>query len=194
MGATLVLFEPEVRLGGSDGRVGEEVTLARLDRMLRQELAGRGIEVASTGGSDRESALRAALLEIVERQKQRGRRLRAGDPVNVRQELPEAQRSGASSVMVVMLSRSGFATEDGGSLPIPPDRLEPLPDERNDYEIPRADALSRPPSVDLDLLVVDALSGDVRAHRRVTYPARSSGEIDEALPVLVREATRGVTR
>lgn len=195
LGPTLLVFGPEVRLGGQDGRVGEDMMHGRLDRLLRQSLAGRGLELAAPGAVGDDSALRTALIEILVRQKQRNRRLRPGDPTGVRGELAEAQSAQASSVAVAMLSRSGIPRGDDDTfLPVPPDQIVPLPEERSDYEIPRADATARPESVDLDLLVVDATTGEVRLHRRVTYPASNTGEIDTALPVLVREVSRGVTR
>ncbi|UCF68913.1 MAG: hypothetical protein JSV80_06395, partial [Acidobacteriota bacterium] len=138
----------------------------------------------------RTAVLRSELIGALRRQRLRGsRRLRPGEPLGLDEAAMVVARQ-AASVLAVLVRRGAYVGE-GRYMPRPSGELMPLPEEQGDYEIPRAGSQSIG-GVELELLVVEE-TGRVLTHRRVAHPAASAQEILGAMPVLLREVTRGLS-
>ncbi len=192
IGTELILFEPAVRLGGTEARLLADEAGRQLGRLLRQRLAGRGLAVDPLPLGDASDEARDRLVRVVLAEKMRGRRLRSGATLRVAGLADVATRRGASAVAVAVLTRSGVGPRDGEFLPLPEGQLVELPDARSEYEVPDASRRHRV-GVDLDFVIVDAATDTVRLHRRVSYPLDKLAQLPDVLPVLVREATRGIS-
>jgi hypothetical protein len=190
----LLLMEPAVRLGSGGDEFVESTVATALERELRGSLAGNGIELVSIADENEVANARAALVEAVERTRLRGRRLRSGSRLAIAEVLPEMVGTGARSALMAVLSRSGMPRDEDQWVPRPADEIIPLPEDRPDYEVPMGPEASGRTDVTLDVLLLDVETGEVVMHRRVFHPADTLGAISEALPVLVREAVRGVRR
>ncbi|RMF76063.1 MAG: hypothetical protein D6738_02150, partial [Acidobacteria bacterium] len=166
VGGGILLIEPAVRIGGAGVRLLADEARAELFRQLRQQLAGRGLDIAPLRPEGDDAAIADRLVRTVVAEKLRGRRLRAGASLHVDGLGELAARYGATVVAAAVLTRSGIAPDEGEFLPIPEGELVPLPDERSEYEVPDASPRGRP-GVDLDFVLVDAVAGQVRLHRRV---------------------------
>ena len=192
VGGETLLFAPEVRLGGPQAEKDNILVGAVLEREIRQALVGRGVSVERAPDSDDAERLRKAMLGALDEQRVRNRRLRVDSTIPIQVSLKEvAMPLGARSVAMTLLVRTGVVTDDRTYLPRPADEIMELPEEKNDYQIPNADDYADT-SIGLDLIVVEVPSGRVMLHRRVSEPVETLAEIQQSIPVLVREATRGI--
>lgn len=192
VGAQMLLFAPEVRLGGPDAAQDNILVGGVLERELRSAFVGHGVAIDRAPNNDDAERLRKAILAAIDDQRVRNRRLKVGNTLPVQASLTDvAVPLDARAVALALFVRSGVVTDGRTYLPRPADEIVELPEERGDYEIPNADDYVNS-SVGLDLIVLEVPSGRVKLHRRVSEPVQTIVEIQEALPTLVREATRGV--
>ena len=183
----LLLLAPQLRLGGARLDVAAEDLGELLDKLLREGLMGRGLPLARAG-EDRVRGLQEQLAAAwAQHRSSSSRRWRRGAIVD----LGEAGDIGvAASAAFAVLSVVGASSDRG--VPMPPDEMIPLPDERADYELLRPGSAGSATTLELDLILVDLPTGALRLHRRVAYPLLRPGELIDALETLVREATRGL--
>jgi hypothetical protein len=192
VGAQMLLFAPEVRLGGRDAARDNILVGGVLERELRSAFVGHGVSIDRAPNDDDAERLRKAVLVALDEQRVRNRRLRVDNTLPLQASLTDvAVPLGSRAVAVALMVRSGVVTDGRTYLPRPADEIVELPEERGDYEIPNADDYANS-SVGLDLIVLEVPSGRVKLHRRVSEPVQTLVEIQQALPALVREATRGV--
>lgn len=196
LGETVVMFDAEIQLPERlvDGPNAREMVQTSLTRRLRQALAGKGIGFGDPQqGADAASSLRVELLDAWRSQRRQStRRLRVGSRVQLPPGAAALRADGArSAVLPILTGRKGGAEGDDFA-PIPPGDVHWKPDERPDYEIPRAGDEGMTSGVDLDLVIVDLANGQIVAHRRVIHPAEDTSDILASLPVMVREATRNL--
>ncbi len=189
---TALLLAPEVRVAAS----GETLANADLAQLLQYELqgalGGAGVSVSDRSGDQALDPLRGALLAAWQRQRGKGGgRYRAGTELPLGAAAADPALRGAQSAILPVLTREGVSPREDGFVPLPPDHLPSLPEGRPDYVVPQTGGAGG--SLTLDLLVVDLLSQRVVAQRRASFPARSESDVAGALPVLAREAARGLS-
>jgi hypothetical protein len=190
-GQTLLLA-PEVRVAAPGSEIANADVAQLLQYELRTGLEGAGVSVSDRSGDRELDALRAALLTAWQRQRGRGSgRYRAGTELPLGGVTNEPALRGAQSAILPVLTREGVSPREDGFVPMPSDHLPTLPESRPDYVVPQTGGTAV--ALTLDLLVVDLLSERVVTQRRATFPATSAGDIAGALPVLAREAARGLS-
>jgi hypothetical protein len=196
LGETVVMFDAEIQLPQRllEGPNAREMVETSLTRRLRQALAGKGIGFGDAEqGADAASSLRVELLDAWRAQRrQSSRRLRVGSRVQLPPGAAALRAEGAQSAILPILTGRKGGAEGDDYAPIPPGQVHWKPDERSDYEIPRAGEEGMTSGVDLDLVIVDLANGQIVAHRRVIHPAEDTSGILASLPVMVREATRNL--
>jgi hypothetical protein len=190
VGDRVLLLEPAVRLGGADEAAEDDMASDELLARLRRSLSGQGL--VTTGQTPAAAALREELMDVLDARRRAGRRLRSGDVLPLGDALIDASATGAATAAAAILARGGPAVRDDGYMPRPPDELIELPEDRPTYEIPEAGASAAGEQAELHLLLVSIGTGQVITHRRVQYPARDTREVISSIPILVREATRGL--
>ncbi len=192
VGPRTLLLAPEIRMG----RAGTTAVQRLGDRLvleLRQALSGSGLEILSPADKSG-PPMRAAVLSAWHTFRQQGfGRIKPGTDLGVADELAPARSDGARSLVLAVLTRIGQGNDDDVYVPRPPDELIPPRETQPDYVIPQAGPKGED-GVALDLLVVDSATGRALAHRRVSYPASTPDDVMNALPVLVREVSRGISR
>lgn len=196
LGSRVMMYEPVLRVPETmvDSPRDRDLLSEALETRLRQALAGNEINSERVDGSEISvQELRANLLDVWRSQRgQAGRRLRIGTQVELPPGTEALAASGARSVILPVLSGRHPAVDGSGYVPLPHNEVMWLPEERPDYEIPTAGAEGMNSGVDLDIIVLDLGTGQISAHRKVIYPAADAGDIMAALPVMVREVTRGL--
>ncbi|MDQ7007028.1 MAG: hypothetical protein Q9Q40_07330 [Acidobacteriota bacterium] len=187
IGGHLLLLAPQLRLGGARLEVAAEDLGELLDKLLREGFSGRGVSLAREEPAIVDALRQRLTAAWAQHRGSSSRRWRRGAILD----LGEASRArGAASVAFAVLSVSGESSDRG--LPLPPDEMIPLPDERADYELLRPGSAGSATTLELDLILVDLPTGVLRLHRRVAYPLMRPGQWVDALETLVREATRGL--
>lgn len=178
----------------AEGPNDREMVDAAVNRRLRQALAGRGIGLLEPGdGADAAAALRQEMLDAWRAQRRQGSgRMRVGSRIQLPPGAAALREDGARSVVLPILTGRKAGAEGGDFAPMPPGDVHWMPDERSDYEIPRAGQEGMTSGVDLDLVAIDLSTGEVVAHRRVIHPASDTSDILASLPVMVREVTRNL--
>ncbi len=190
-GQTLLLA-PEVRAAAPDSAIDDAEIGQLLQYELRTALEGAGVSVSDRAADQALDPLRATLLAAWQRQRGKGNgRYRAGTELPLGAAANDPALRGAQSAILPVLTRAGVSPREDGFLPLPPDHLPSLPEGRPDYVVPQTGGLDG--TLTLDLLAVDLGSQRVVAQRRASFPAASAGEVAGALPVLVREAVRGLS-
>lgn len=191
----MLVLTPELRIGAAKLGIDRQDLVEVLDNTLRQTLSGRGIPTVSgkQGGKTLKDLRQALLQAWVDQRAASSRRFRKGQEISLGDAAQPVLREGTSSVSLSVLTVSGSDAFSGGSVPIPPDEMIPLPEERPDYSVPKPGSVALSETLSLDLLVVDVASGRVLLHRRVAYPLAHKGDLLDALRILSREATRGLT-
>ena len=193
VGGEVILFQPEARLGSAGSQPIEEALVDGLIAELRKALTANGLSPSVAPRDPSMERSRRAVIAAWARARAGGRhRLRPDEPLGVEEALLPVREWGADTVVAAVLARRGLFVPEGEYVPRPPGELVVLPDEKSDYEIPRARDYTEE-GVSLELLLVDARNGRIVAHRRVTYPAAGDRDIAAVLPRLVRMATRGLT-
>ncbi len=192
IGPSTLVLQPEIRLGSGTDPATARVVSEQLVSQIRGSLAASGIEITGVGGQPK---LRSALLAGWSHARNQGfGRIRRGADLGVADVIGPAAQEGAKSVLLAVLTRPGLPTPDSPFVPRPPGEIVPQPEDRPDYVIPQVHHGSGAASgVALDLVVVDATTGRVVADRHVEHPAQSVDDVVSVLPVLVREAARGIT-
>lgn len=121
-----------------------------------------------------------------------GGRLRGGTDLGLGDQLDGYRRSGGLPRQSSWYwTRWGTGPDEKGYMPVPDELITPK-ELRPEYVIPTVPRETRGALV-LDLLVMDGVTGKVVTHRRVADPGEDPGQILAVLPVLVREATRGLS-
>ena len=190
-GQTLLLAS-EVRVAPPGSEIADADVAQLLQYELRTGLEGAGVSVSDRGADKEVDPLRAALLAAWQRQRGKGSgRYRAGAELSLGGVTGDPALRGAQSAILPVLTREGVSPREDGFVPLPPDHLPTLPESRPDYVVPQTGGTAV--ALTLDLLVVDLLSQRVVTQRRATFPATATGDIAGALPVLVREAARGLS-
>jgi len=190
-GQTLLLA-PEVRVALAGSEIADADVAQLLQYELRTGLDGAGISVSDRAGDRELDGLRTALLSAWQRQRGKGGgRYRAGTELPLGGATDDPALRGAQSAILPVLTRDGVSPREDGFLPLPPDHLPTLPESRPDYVVPQTGGTAG--ALTLDLLVVDLVSQRVVTQRRASYAATSAGDVAGALPVLVREASRGLS-
>ncbi len=191
VGPRTLLLAPEIRMGRA-GTTAVQMLNDRLVLDLRQALSGTGLEIMSPGDKDG-PPMRAALLSAWHTFRRQGfGRIKPGTDLGVIDQLGPARGDGARSLVLAVLTRLGQGNDDDVYVPRPPGELIPPRETAPDYVIPQAGPRGED-GVALDLLVVDSSTGRALAHRRVSYPASTPDEVLAAMPVLVREVSRGLS-
>ncbi len=186
---SLLVMAPSIRGVKATGSSREHLAQA-VETKLRQAFAGHGLRVVQGAEGEAFTSFRRGVEQAWAKQRVAGaRRFRTGADLGLRSLLELPASTGARLAAFVVLAGHGTVSA-GEYMPVPPDEIILMPEERPDYVVPKAGHQGIARGVDLDLLLVDLRSGLVVMHRRVSHPASSSGEIYEALPVLVRELTR----
>jgi hypothetical protein len=187
-----LLLAPEVRVAAP----GETLANADLAQLMQYELqgalGGAGIAVSDGSGDRALDPLREALLAAWQRQRGKGGgRYRSGTELPLGAAADDPGLRGAQSAILPVLTREGVSPREDGFVPLPPDYLPSLPEGRPDYVVPQTGGAGG--SLTLDLLVVDLVSQRVVAQRRASFPALTESDVAGALPVLAREAARGLS-
>lgn len=189
VGGTALVLAPELRLGGAATVREQEQLLGLAEDELHQALARTGIAISPAEPAESFSELRRAMVAGILRGRAKGfGRLKPGTILELGSGAGKA--GSASSVAMALFTFSGAAT---GAVPLDPSEIIPRPQDRPEVQIPKAGRQALPSSLSLDFLVVDLATGQVITHRQVVYPAANAAEFGEAVPKLVREATRGLT-
>lgn len=194
LGTNTFLFQPAVRVGSDRGQPEPRILQALLAQEARQNLAQAGVGVVEDGpGDERMSRLRDLVLEALVRERSQGRggRLRGGTDLGLGDQLDGLADRGTSTAILMVLTRWGTGPDEKGYMPVPDELITPK-ELRPEYVIPTVPRETRGALV-LDLLVMDGVTGKVVTHRRVADPGEDPGQILAVLPVLVREATRGLS-
>ena len=190
-GQTLLLA-PEVRAAAPGSAISDADIGQLLQYELRTALDGAGISVSDRADDPGLGALRGVLLAAWQRQRSKGSsRYRAGTELPLGAAADDPALRGAQTAILPVLTREGVSPREDGFLPLPPDHLPSLPEGRPDYVVPQTGGMDG--TLTLELLAVDLGSQRVVAQRRASFPAASAGEVAGALPVLVREAVRGLS-
>lgn len=190
-GQTLLLA-PEVRVAAPGSVIANEDIARLLQYELRTVLEGAGVSVSDRSADQDLDPLRDALLAAWQRQRGKGSgRYRTGTELPLGGASDDPALRSAQSAILPVLTREGVSPREDGFVPLPPDYLPTLPEGRPDYDVPQAGGAGG--GLTLDLLVVDLRSQRVVAQRRANFPAASTGDVAEALPVLAREAARGLS-
>lgn len=194
IGGQSLLLPPVVRVGAVPGQAAPEALQNLLALETRQSLARGGVALSPDDGAEDLSRLRDGLQEALVRQRREGRggRLRPGTDLGLGDHLQSLISRGAASGVFLVLTRWGSGTDEKGFLPRPQGELMTPKELRPDFVIPQVPRESEGALV-LDFLVFDAVTGKVVTHRRVAYPGEKGGTAQEAIPLLVREATRGIS-
>ncbi|MBP7149526.1 MAG: hypothetical protein KBD01_18520 [Acidobacteria bacterium] len=193
VGDSGVLLAPEIRLGAAAHAAEVQRVTEWLVRETRQALAAHGVTPLAAEADDAAAGeWRSAMLRAFQRLVPASAgHLRSGTSLGLGQELLEHAPDEASVLWLPVLRRIGPDAADGGYLPHP-EGLVPVPGTGPDYEVPQAGEFDAD-SLVLDLLAVDARTGRVALHRRTVEPVASVDDMIAAIPLLVRNALRGVT-
>lgn len=192
VGPRALLLAPEVLVGRAGST--EQATIADVLRdQLKAALSHEDIETIFGASVPGTSALRTALLDAWRTGRtQRLGRLKTGADLGLQDALGPAVAAGATTVVLPVLTRTGPVEGPDGYVPRPMDEILRRPGEQRPREIPQAGETAAKGGVDLDVVVVDAGSGRVVTHRRVSYPVSDPPDVANAVPVMVREAVRGL--
>ncbi len=194
IGGDLVLLEPQLRARDIDKARDRQMLTGAVSSELGQLLAARGMVLDRQSGDEIEAVHKGIRQAWARRRSSSSRLFKDGELLGLEKELAGAPAVAGRPLVFVVLARVGALRGSGGYQPIAPDEMIELPDERADYVVPQAGSVAVAGGVDLDLIVVDGRTGQVKTHRRVSHPAHTPTEILGALPVLLREVSRGLTR
>lgn len=192
LGGQTLLLAAEVRVATSGSEITDADVAQLLQYELRTGLEGAGVSVSDRSADKELAPLRAALLTAWQRQRGKGGgRYRAGTELPLRGVIDDPALRGAQSAILPLLTRDGVSPREDGFVPLPPDHLPTLPESRPDYVVPQTGGAAG--ALTLDLLVVDLVSQRVVTQRRASFAATSAADVAGALPVLAREASRGLS-
>jgi hypothetical protein len=192
LGGQTLLLAPEVRVATPGSQIADSDVAQLLQYELRTALGGAGVTVSDRSADKELEPLRSALLTAWQRQRGKGSgRYRAGTELPLGAAAGDPALRGVQSAILPVLTRDGVSPREDGFVPLPPDHLPTLPESRPDYVVPQTGGAAG--ALTLDLLVVDLASQRVVAQRRASYAATSTEDVAASLPVLAREASRGLT-
>lgn len=190
-GATLLLA-PDLRLVLPQGTIDVDALGQVLQHELKESLAGYGVNVSDGQQRQDLDRLRAEMVTTWERQRGKGSgRYHSGTKVPLGDAASAEAARGTRVVLLGVLYQEGVLSREDGYVPLPPDYLPTLPEARPDYEVPQTGSAAG--GLSLELLAVDLATGRVVAQRRASYPATSTAEITNAIPILAREVARGLS-
>ena len=125
VGQEILLLSPSVRLGSEVDRETVERVRREVQQEIRSVLAEGGAVVLRARPDAEEERLLERLLQAMQSSHSRSPpRLRRGELLPVTGELP-AVSPGSSSVLAVLLSRTGPLQETGEAVPLPTGELIP---------------------------------------------------------------------
>jgi hypothetical protein len=159
---------------------------------LRRALSGAGVQLTgSESGDAREGQLRQALVAAWTQARAARARVRKGTLLVTSADLAAADAGRYDTLVFAVLSGAHGRPGQREGVPLPPDLIVPSPDDRPEYDVPSAREFTAG-GVELELLVVSAKTGELLAQRRVAHPAHTRDGILQALPIIVREVSRGL--